>query len=154
MLEVIREGLKDNVENWEERRGRRFYCDVSREKIAEVARALVETYHLRFVTASGTDTRFAVEILYHFSLDEEGAVLSLRVALPKAPGGVEGSPPEEHLEVDSLAPFLKAAEWIEREVREMLGVNFMGHPDPRRLLLSDDWPEGSYPLRRDREVQT
>jgi len=142
------------VQSWEERRGRRFYCDVSREKIAEVARAIIETHRLRFVTASGTDTRFAVEILYHFSMDDEGAVLSLRVALPKAPSGAEGSPPEAHLEVDSLAPFLKAAEWIEREIREMLGVNFKGHPDPQRLLLSDDWPSGNYPLRRDREVQT
>jgi len=151
MLEVIREGLKDNVANWEERRGRRVYCDVSRNKIAEVARALVETYRLRFITASGTDTRFAVEILYHFSVDEEGAVLSLRVALAK---NAAVSSPNDQLEVDSLAPFLKAAEWIEREMREMLGVNFRGHPDPQRLLLSDDWPAGSYPLRREGEVQT
>lgn len=149
MLEVIKEGLKDDVANWEERRGRRVYCDVPRDKIAEVARALVETYRLRFITASGTDTRFAVEILYHFSVDEEGAVLSLRVALPK---DAALSSPNEHLEVDSLAPFLKAAEWIEREMREMLGVTFRGHPDPKRLLLASDWPAGSYPLRRESEV--
>ena len=114
---MIREGLKDDVANWEERRGRRVYCDVPRDKIAEVARALVETYRLRFITASGTDTRFAVEILYHFSVDEEGAVLSLRVALPK---DAALSSPNEHLEIDSLAPFLKAAEWIATHSRRLL----------------------------------
>jgi NADH:ubiquinone oxidoreductase subunit C len=42
-----------------------------------------------------------------------------------------------------------AAEWIEREMWELLGIRFRNHPDLRHLLLSDDWPEGKYPLRRD-----
>ncbi|MCX6358013.1 MAG: NADH-quinone oxidoreductase subunit C, partial [Candidatus Aureabacteria bacterium] len=54
---------------------------------------------------------------------------------------------------DSLAPVLKAAEWIEREIHEMLGVRFTGHPNLKRLLLADDMPEGRYPLRRDGENQ-
>lgn len=138
IMEKVRKELGDRISNWEERFGRRCYCDVARERIVEVARELFDTHRLRFTTASATDTRAAVEILYHFSADAEGAFLSLRVTLPKT-----------DLAVDSLAPFMKAAEWIEREIREMLGVTFVGHPDPRRLLLADDWPEGSYPLRRD-----
>jgi len=39
--------------------------------------------------------------------------------------------------------------WIEREMRELLGITFEGHPDPRRLLLPDNWPDGVYPLRQD-----
>ena len=35
------------------------------------------------------------------------------------------------------------------DIPELLGIEFIGHPDPRRLLLSDEWPEGVYPLRRD-----
>jgi NADH:ubiquinone oxidoreductase subunit C len=34
---------------------------------------------------------------------------------------------------------------------EMLGINFSGHPNLKRLLLADDWPEGKYPLRQDYE---
>jgi NADH-quinone oxidoreductase subunit C len=41
-----------------------------------------------------------------------------------------------------------AAEWIEREMWELLGIKFLGHPDLRHLLLSDDWPEDNFPLRR------
>ena len=39
--------------------------------------------------------------------------------------------------------------WIEREIHEILGINFKGHPDMRKLLLPEGWPEGVYPLRRD-----
>ena len=52
-------------------------------------------------------------------------------------------------EIDSLAPLFEAANWVEREIHELLGINFRGHPDMRRLLLSDDWPQGVYPLRQD-----
>jgi Ni,Fe-hydrogenase III component G len=51
--------------------------------------------------------------------------------------------------VDSLASTIKGAAWIEREMHELLGIEFTGNQDLRRLLLSEEWPEGVYPLRRD-----
>lgn len=49
----------------------------------------------------------------------------------------------------SVTPSLPAAHWYEREVQDLLGLTPEGHPDPRRLVLHDDWPEGVYPLRKD-----
>jgi Ni,Fe-hydrogenase III large subunit/Ni,Fe-hydrogenase III component G len=49
----------------------------------------------------------------------------------------------------SITPHLPAAHWYEREVQDLLGLVPEGHPDPRRLVMHDDWPEGVYPLRKD-----
>ena len=49
----------------------------------------------------------------------------------------------------SSTPSVPAASWYEREALDLLGLEPVNHPDPRRLVLPDDWPEGLYPLRND-----
>nr|AEQ75435.1 NADH quinone oxidoreductase C subunit [Leptospirillum ferriphilum] len=50
--------------------------------------------------------------------------------------------------VDSVVGIWKGAEFMEREVYDMMGIQFRGHPDLRRILMPDDYEEG-YPLRKD-----
>ena len=120
-----------------DRSEKRVYVTIKKEILPKIARYLFNDVRARFVIASGVDTRKAIEILYHFSIDEIGLIVSLRVILDKS-----------NLEVESLVSIMKCAEWIEREIHELLGVNFKGHPNLKHLLLKDDWPEGNYPLRR------
>lgn len=63
----------------------------------------------------------------------------LRVKVPLAPA--------EPLEVDSVFDLWKGADWLEREVYDMFGVRFRGHPDLRRILMWDTYAEG-HPLRK------
>ena len=51
--------------------------------------------------------------------------------------------------VRTITGVFPGAIFYEREVHDILGVKFEGHPDPRRLVLPDDWPDGVYPLRKD-----
>ena len=121
----------------EEKSPTRAYIMVERSIIVDAIKFLVHEQSARLCTATGVDTHWGVEILYHFSLDPASKIVTLKVLAEKP-----------SLQMDSVASFLPAANWIEREINEMLGVEFIGHPDMRRLLLPDDWPEGEYPHRR------
>jgi NADH-quinone oxidoreductase subunit C len=117
------------------------FCTVKGGRILEIARFLKDTPGLEMdfcEDLAGVDQpkRNAIEVVYHlFSYNQRhGIVLKVEAdrAKPVVPS-VEG--------------VWKSANWMEREVYDLFGVEFPGHPDQRRLLLPDDW-EG-HPLRKD-----
>ena len=128
--------LGERVLGIDRRSDRRVYIEIAPQTVIAVAQLIYQKFGARFQIATGVDIREGFEIMYHWALDDEGLVITMRTVL-------------DHVkpEVDSIAPVLPAAEWIEREMWELLGINFRGHPDLRHLLLDDDWPQGSYPLR-------
>lgn len=138
VLKGIKERFKDTIIDFYEKSPIRVYVEIKPESLVEIARYVFKDLGARFNIASGVDVRQHMEILYHFTIEEINLLISLRVKLQK-----------NKLEIDSLTQVCEAANWIEREIHEMFGINFKGHPDLRRLLLSDEWPEGVYPLRRD-----
>ena len=133
----IKDRLGKKVVDWFGHSPRRFYVSIQPQDLREAARILFRELGLRFVIATGQDKPEGLEILYHFSFDKSGEIFSLRVLLKD----------KKNPQVDSLTAMFPAAEWIEREMWELLGINFIGHPNLKHLLLLDDWPEGKYPLR-------
>lgn len=138
LISKIKSDLGSKIINWYEKSTKRIYIDINPKDVVNTSRYFHEDIKARFNIASGVHTPNGFEILYHFSPDKFGIVFSIRVLLDK-----------NNPEIESIAPILPAAEWIEREMWELLGINFKGHPNLKRLLLADDWPEGKYPLRRD-----
>ena len=86
-----------------------------------------------------------LEVVYHFSSFTHRHRLVLKILLPRWKDNKPGELPE----VPSVTGLWATADWHEREVYDLSGVNFVGHPDLRRILLSEDW-EG-HPLRKDYE---
>jgi Ni,Fe-hydrogenase III component G len=140
LIGTLRDELGERALAFEERSERRVFIEVKAEDIPPATRLFLEKLGARFQTASGVDTPSGFEILYHWAFDALGLVVTVRTLLP-------GDEPE----IESIANLCIAAEWIEREMWELLGIRFRNHPDMRHLLLSEDWPEGRYPLRRDYE---
>ena len=129
----------DKILKWYEHNEKRIYIDIDPKDWIEFGRFLFDTFPTRFIIASAVDTpRNVIEILYHFDFHNLPQVVSIRVLLEKP-----------SLEIESMAPYIKGTEWIEREMAELFGITFKNHPNMIHLLLPDDWPEGNYPLRRD-----
>ncbi len=117
-----------------------IFVTVPATYIVAFCKFLIEQGWWHLTTITGQDLGESIQLLYHFNGDESPsitAVTEIGVDEPK---------------IASITPDVPAATMYEREINDLLGVVFEGHPRPGRLVLPDDWPEGVYPLRLD-EIQ-
>ena len=84
------------------------------------------------------DLETPLEVVWHLRSIPFRRFLRLKAQLPK----------DQPLEVDSVWPVYRGADWLERECFDMFGVRFRGHPDLRRILMWEQYKEG-FPLRKD-----
>ncbi len=110
------------------------------EEIVAACRFVSENgwWHLSTITCQ--DWGEELELLYHFNGDKPPAI-TVRTRVPKA------TP-----KIASITPQLPAATIYEREAYDMFGVVFESHPNPKRLILPDDWPDDVFPMRLE-EIQ-
>lgn len=87
-----------------------------------------------------------IEVIYHLLSLVHKHTLVLKATLPRWKDDVEGQLPE----APTVAGVWRTADWHEREVYDLMGVRFVGHPDLTRILCPDDW-EG-HPLRKDYQM--
>jgi Ni,Fe-hydrogenase III large subunit/Ni,Fe-hydrogenase III component G len=95
----------------------------------------------RYITSIGVDDRpFSGMFLvaHNFAFTKDRLLCSILVHVPA-----------DNPQVDSITDEVPAASWAEREMRDMLGIEPIGHRYPKRLVLPDGWPDGLHPLRKD-----
>jgi NADH-quinone oxidoreductase subunit C len=97
---------------------------------------LQQTY-LRNLT--GADVETHMEVIYHLINLETKNEYCIKVKTER-----------DHASVPSVTPIWETANWPEREVYDLLGIDFPGHPDLRRIMMTDDWV--GHPLRKDYEA--
>jgi NADH-quinone oxidoreductase subunit C len=117
------------------------FCVVKRERIVEVCRFLKSEPGLDFdfledETAVDWPKRNVIEIVYHLLSYRHRHTLVLKVEADRAAPSVP-----------TVEGVWKTANWFEREIFDLFGVDFPGHPDLRRIMLPDDWI--GHPLRKD-----
>lgn len=134
--EKVKDLVKDFSKNVEIVGDRRINAVVEKETYRDLVQEIRDNgvYHISTITA--TDMGEGFELIYHFDCGD-GVVLNMRFGLPKEDGRVA-----------TITDIFPGAEFYEREIIDMFGIEVEDHPDPRRLYMADNWPEGKYPLRK------
>jgi NADH-quinone oxidoreductase subunit C len=121
-----------------EKNHKRVVITIKPDSLLNLAKYLYKDAGFRFIIASAIHTKRGFEIHYHFSKDSAGLILNLHVILDR-----------NYPEVESLSNMFNASNWIEREMHELFGINFLNHPNQDKLISEGNWAEGVYPYRKE-----
>jgi NADH:ubiquinone oxidoreductase subunit C len=136
IIEKLRENFSSDILEIEARNEKRMIISIRPESIINVSDYLFKTEGFRFIIATALHTKYGFEIHYHFSKDSVGLILNIHVVLNS-----------ENPQIESLSNMFNASNWIEREMHELFGINFLNHPNLEKLISEGNWAEGVYPMR-------
>lgn len=141
LIDQLKAQFKDAVLDYCQPKENKLYITIKTSELVAITSYLFNELKARMITSVGTDMREiknCFEVSYLFSIDNEGMMVSLRVHVdPVNP------------RIPSITSVIPGADWAEREIKDLLGIIPEGHPDPRKVILADDWPEDLFPLRKD-----
>ena len=141
-LERIQQAFSSGITGLAEWRGD-VAVTVSRDKLREVAQFLRDDpwmdfdYIVHVSSVDWPDDEERFEVVWEFYSIRKRHRIRLKARVP-----------ESDCVIDSLTDLWKGADFMEREVYDMMGIRFRNHPDLRRILMPDDYAEG-FPLRKD-----
>jgi len=133
---------KENVLDSKITKEKRFYVTIKVEKLRDAVTYIKEKeglFHLSTIT--GVDYGEEREVNYHFN--RPNLIFTIKVR-------VTGDKPV----VPSITDIINGATIFEREVYDLIGVTPEGHPNPKRLLMTEEWPEGIFPLLKKWDVKS
>jgi Ni,Fe-hydrogenase III component G len=130
--------FKPDILDIVEKNPKRITVTINPGSIIHMATWLYKEAGLRFIIATALHTKRGFEIHYHFSLDSTGLIVNLHVILNK-----------DNPEIESLSNMFSASNWIEREMHELFGINFLNHPNQEKLISEGNWADGIYPYRKE-----
>ncbi len=134
VVEELKNKFKDVVHEVQEARETRYVVYIEPYCLREMVEWLFNEKNARLCTISAVDLGVDFELIYHMTIGRSYVNLKFKV-------------PKEKPTVDSITPIIPGAGMIEREVQDMFGIRFEGHPDPRHISLPFEAPEELKPLR-------
>ena len=134
IIERVKTLLGDKVLEVSNPALRRIFMKVGSQNLRKAVQVLRDDLGFAYLaTVSGLDVGENFEIIYHFA--NTSTQLNLRIQVPKA-----------NPHVESICAVIPGAILYERELQDMFGLVVDHIPDPRPLVLPDDWPAGNFPL--------
>ncbi len=113
-----------------------YYFSVEKEDFKGFAAWLKEQGFIYFSFLTAVDWKERIDLVYHLVEPETNTKVFIRTSLNR-----------KKPEMDSVVSLWRGANWPEREVYDLFGVLFKGHPNLKRLLLPEDWK--GHPLLKD-----
>ena len=137
IIQKINSDIMDKIQEVSTTAPLRINVKIAREQLLAVLTYLKEQLGFtHLATISGVDLGENFEVVYHMA--SSMATVNVRILTPR-------SDPK----IPSVCAVIPGAILYERELQDMFGLVVENIPDPRPLLLADDWPAGEYPLRKD-----
>jgi len=140
IVDALSERFPGSIRGVTELRENLTLLELGKEDVPRVVEYALGSLGGTHMTMAGTDYTASLDqyVIDHvLGWYDRGLLLVLRTRVQK---GDESFP--------SVTPLAPCADWYEREVKESLGLTPVGHPNPRKLLLSDDWPDDLFPMRK------
>jgi Ni,Fe-hydrogenase III large subunit/Ni,Fe-hydrogenase III component G len=120
---------------------RHLFVTVEPSSLKQICKYIFRDLDARYIISIGVDDRpFSGSFIvsHNFAFDHDHILCAVLVHLPT-----------DDPKVESITDVVPAASWAEREMRDMVGIEPVGHRYPKRLVLPDGWPDGLHPLRKD-----
>ena len=119
----------------------RLFLEVEPSGLKPICEFIFHDLDARYVTSIGADDRpfsGSFMVVHNFAFDRQHLLCSVITHVPA-----------DRPKVESISASIPAANWAEREMRDLVGIEPVGHLYPKRLVLPDGWPEDQHPLRKD-----
>lgn len=140
MIEILQNNLGDRILEIEYS-GHEVYIRTGPDDAWHVCNFIYREIDCSLLSLFASDERpvsGVYKLFYAFSVRKAGMILVVHTELT-----------EDSMKIRSLCPGMPGAALYEREIRDMYGIEFKGHPDPREWVHHGNWPEGLHPLRKD-----
>jgi Ni,Fe-hydrogenase III component G len=133
---------KENIVDSKTPKEKRIWVTIKTDKLLDAVTYIKEKeglFHLATITA--VDYGEEREANYHFN--RPNLVFTIKVRVPA-----------DKPVVPSITPIINGATIFEREIYDLVGIIAEGHPNPKRLLMTEEWPEGVFPLLKKWDVKS
>jgi len=142
IVKKLKNFLKENLVRATVPKERRIFVYIKKDALKDAVKYLVKDLKFKHLsTITGVDLGGKIEVIYHMAY-KGSIVLSIRLTVS-----------EKKPSVPTITDLIPGAVLYEREVHDLFGVNFEGHPDLSPLVLPEGWPQGVYPLRKEHKLE-
>lgn len=135
LVETLIKRFQHRILGFSAPRANRIFIRLNGEDLKEVIKFLVDKGFTHLLAITALNAGDSLEVLYHLS--GNSVLITLRVVLPP-----------NDIAIPTITDIIPGALLHEREVHDLFGIKFEGNPDLRPLILPEDWPADTHPMRK------